>query len=101
RLLLELRHEVVQARAREGQNRWERLAFKVWAWVMSHPRVYEMASLAAGLLASEEAGQTWIRRAPALLNAGPLRAWLDYRDLPAPGRSFRMLWRERTARVRE
>ncbi len=101
RLLLELRAEIVKARTRESRNRWERTAFRIWAWVMTHPRLYEMLSLAAGLLASEEAGPSWLRRAPALLNAGPLRAWLDHRDLPLPGRSFRALWRQRTARVRE
>ncbi|MCS7316244.1 MAG: LutB/LldF family L-lactate oxidation iron-sulfur protein [Bryobacteraceae bacterium] len=101
RLLLELRAEVVKARTRERQNRWERAAFRLWAWVMTRPRVYEALSLAAGLLASEEAGPNWLRRLPALLNAGPLRAWLDYRDLPLPGRSFRQLWRRRTAKVRE
>ncbi len=101
RLLLELRAEIVKAKTREKQNRWERLAFRLWAWVMTRPRLYEGLSLAAGLLASEEAGQSWLRRLPGLLNAGPLRAWLDYRDLPLPGRSFRELWRRRTARVRQ
>lgn len=101
RLLLELRAEVVKASTREKQNRWERLAFRLWAWVMTRPRLYEALSLAAGLLASEDAGQSWLRRLPGLLNAGPLRAWLDYRDLPLPGRSFRQLWKKRNARVRE
>lgn len=101
RLLLELRAEIVKAQAREGQNRWERLGFRLWSWVMTRPRLYEALSLAAGLLAGEGSDQGWLRQLPGLLNAGPLRAWLDYRDLPAPGRSFRALWRQRTARVRE
>ena len=101
RLLLELRAEVVKTQAREKPQRRERWAFKLWAWVMSRPRVYEALSLAAGLLAAEGDNQGWLRRLPGLLNVGPLRAWTEYRDLPAPGRSFRALWRQRTARVRE
>ncbi len=93
RILLELRSEVKKAEAREGAGRLERLAFRIWAWVMRHPRIYEMAGMAAASLApSESAG--WVRHAP--FNVGPLRAWLSQRDLPPPAaKSFRQLWRER------
>jgi len=93
RILLELRAEVKKAEARDGAGRLERLAFRVWAWVMRHPRIYEMAGMAAASLApSESAG--WVRSAP--VNMGPLRAWLSQRDLPPPpAKSFRQMWRER------
>jgi len=73
----------------------ERLAFRVFAWVMRHPTVYEMAGrMAAGFAGSN--GEGWLRSLPAMLNIGPLRNWLQERDLPAPpARSFRQLWRQR------
>ncbi len=88
RILLELRSEVVQAKTQEASNRWERIAFRMWAWVMRHPKVYEAMSLVAG-------------GAP-MINAGPLKAWTSVRDLPPmPERSFRTMWRERTGTVRQ
>jgi len=65
----------------------------VWAWVMRHPRIYEMAGMAAASLAPPESAG-WVRNAP--VNVGPLRAWLSQRDLPPPpAKSFRQMWRER------
>ena len=92
KLLLELRTEVHAAEAERGQGRIERLGFRAWAWVMRHPRIYEMAGLMASAVLP---GDHWFSRAPGLLNHGPLRAWLSQRDLPPVGKSFRQLWRER------
>ena len=92
-ILLDLRSEVKKAEAHEGTNRLERLAFRAWAWVMRHPRIYEIAGMAAASLAPSEEGG-WVRSAP--VNIGPLRAWLSQRDLPpAAPKSFRQMWRER------
>jgi L-lactate dehydrogenase complex protein LldF len=86
KVLLDLRAEVKKAEAREGKSRLERLAFKLWAWVMCHPRIYEMAGLAAGARPPAEFGR-WVP---------PLRAWLSQRDLPPPpGKTFRQMWRKR------
>src|ERR1700736_6036224 len=41
KILLELRSDVKKSEAREKQNRIEKLAFRVFAWVMTHPRIYE------------------------------------------------------------
>jgi L-lactate dehydrogenase complex protein LldF len=92
-ILLDLRSEVKKAETREGTNRLERLAFRVWAWVMRHPRIYEIAGMAAAALApSRDSG--WVRSVP--VSAGPLRAWLSQRDLPpAAPKSFRQMWRDR------
>ena len=92
-ILLDLRSEVKKAETREGTNRVERLAFRVWAWVMRHPRIYEIAGMAAASVAPSGDGG-WVRSVP--LSAGPLRAWLSQRDLPpAAPKSFRQMWRER------
>jgi L-lactate dehydrogenase complex protein LldF len=94
KLLLALRSEVNQAQARAGQGRLERLGFRVWAWAMRHPRIYEMLGFMSSAVLG--GGEGWIRRAPRLLNYGPLAAWLSQRDLPRlPARSFRQWWRAR------
>jgi len=93
RILLELRAEVKKAEARDGEGGLERLAFRIWAWVMRHPRIYEMAGMVAASLAPSTGGG-WVRNAP--FEVGPLRAWLSQRDLPpAAPKSFRQMWRER------
>src|SRR5262249_57717063 len=95
KVLLALRADVKKAEAREGQGKLERLAFRIWAWVMRHPRIYEMAGMAAGSLAPESK-DGYIGKAPPWMNAGPGRRWLSQRDLPAPApKSFRQMWRTR------
>jgi len=95
KVLLDLRSDVKKTEAREKQNRLERLAYKVFAWVMTHPRIYEFAGrLAASVAPSGDGG--WIRSVPAPMNVPPVRAWLSERDLPPPpSKSFREMWRRR------
>jgi len=96
KILLELRSEVKKSEEREGASRLERLAFRVWAWVMRHPLFYEMAGMAAVALAPSQDGGGWVRSAPAAVKVAPLNAWLSQRDLPPPpAKSFRQMWRER------
>jgi L-lactate dehydrogenase complex protein LldF len=76
RVLLELRSEVRKAEARERRNRLEKLAFRAFAWLASHPRVYELtAPLGIALMPSR------------------LRERFGLTELPA--RSFRQLWSRR------
>jgi len=50
--------------------------------------------VAAGVAPAENGA--WLRKAPALMDVAPVRAWLSQRDLPpAPPKSFRELWRKR------
>jgi L-lactate dehydrogenase complex protein LldF len=84
KILLELRSDVKKAETRDHQNRLERLGFRAFAWLMTHPGLYEMA----GRIARSMGWPTG--------NRGPLGAWLDERELPPlPAHSFRELWRRR------
>jgi L-lactate dehydrogenase complex protein LldF len=95
KVLLDLRSDVKKAETREHQNRWEKLAFRAFAWLMTHPRVYEMAGrIGASMAPSGDGG--WIRSIPPPMNVGPAQAWLSERDLPpSPSQSFREMWRKR------
>jgi L-lactate dehydrogenase complex protein LldF len=95
KVLLDLRSDVKKAETREHQNRLEKLAFRAFAWLMTHPRVYEMAGrIAASMAPSGDGG--WIRSIPPPMNVGPAQAWLSERDLPpSPSQSFREMWRKR------
>ncbi len=84
RILLELRSEAVEMKTHEDANRWERLGFRAWAWLMRHPKLYQ----AFGLIASGMPVD--------LLKIGPVKAWTSQRELPVPPeRGFREMWRER------
>jgi len=75
KILLELRQE-------SPKKREEKLAMRLFSWIMRHPRVYEQFR--------------WVRKMRKLPSAGPLKAWLSERDLPElPARSFREEWKRR------
>jgi len=93
KILLDLRSEVKKSETRENQNRWERLAFRAFAWLATHPKIYAMAGRLAAAAAPSTDG-AWIRQMP--ISLGPVKAWLSARDLPPPPpKSFRDLWRNR------
>ncbi len=95
KILLELRSDVKKTEAREKQNRLEKFAFRFFAWLMTHPRIYELAGRMAAAAAPSESGG-WIRSLPASMNFGPAKAWTSQRDLPPPPtKSFREMWRQR------
>ena len=95
KILLELRSEVKKTETREKQNRLEKLAFRAFAWLATHPRLYELAGRMAGALAPGD-GSRWISNVTPAMNVGPVRAWLSQRDLPPPpSKSFREMWRRR------
>jgi L-lactate dehydrogenase complex protein LldF len=96
KILLELRSEVKKTETREKQNRLEKLAFRAFAWLMTHPRLFELAGrMGSGMAPAQDGG--WLRSLPQPFAAiPPVRAWLSRRDLPPPpAKSFRQLWRER------
>ena len=84
KILLELRSDIKKSDAREGRNRLEKLGFRAFAWLMTHPRMFEMA----GRIGRSMGWPTTTK--------GPLGAWLSERDLPPlPAHSFREMWRRR------
>jgi L-lactate dehydrogenase complex protein LldF len=96
KILLQLRSEVVEAKTRDGKNHAERKAFRAWAWVMRHPRVYERLASLASRMAPMPDRDGWIRHLPSFMMVGPLEHWISQRDLPPPAlKSFRQLWAER------
>jgi len=81
-VLLDLRSDVKKAETREKKNRLEKFSFRMFAWMMTHPRVYAWAG--------------WMVRHGPVLNVGPVRAWTSQRDLPPiPRQSFRDIWSRR------
>lgn len=75
KILLELRQE-------SPKKAPEKLAMRMFSWIMRHPHVYEQFR--------------WVRKMRKLPAAGPLKAWLSQRDLPQlPARSFREEWKRR------
>jgi L-lactate dehydrogenase complex protein LldF len=94
KLLLDLRADVTADKKEHGGGAMERFMFRVFAWVMRHPRVYSLGGRIASAFGPK--GGEWIRTAPWFLNIAPVRGWLSQRDLPPPAaKSFRQLWRER------
>jgi L-lactate dehydrogenase complex protein LldF len=84
KILLELRSDVKKAGARETQNRVEKMGFQAFAWLMTHPRMFEMVGRIGRSMGWPSA------------HVGPLGAWLSERELPAlPAHSFREMWRRR------
>jgi L-lactate dehydrogenase complex protein LldF len=80
-LLLAVRR---QATARRLAPLWLRAAMPLYAAVAARPRLYRWAWRAAARLAALVQRDGWIGRLP-----GPLAAWTDSRDFPAPAaRSF-------------
>jgi L-lactate dehydrogenase complex protein LldF len=89
KILLELRSDVKKSDAREGRNRLEKLGFCAFAWLMTHPRLFEMAGRIGRSMG-------WPTRGWLASTKGPLGAWLSERDLPPlPAHSFREMWRRR------
>jgi len=95
KILLELRSDVKKSETREKQNRWEKLAFRAFAWLMTKPSLFEMAGRIGASMAPSSDGK-WISSVPAAMNLPPVKRWLSQRDLPPPpSKSFRELWRQR------
>lgn len=94
--LLQLRSEVTEEKARLETGRSERRGFQMYAWLMKHPALFRLFGKIGAKIAPRPRAGDWIRRLPGFMNAGPLRKWMEQRDLPPPApKSFHDLWKER------
>jgi L-lactate dehydrogenase complex protein LldF len=86
-LLLNLRHQLVERR----DVPWiERVLFRLWAYIMRHPRLYEYAIRGLALAQKPWVRQGWLRTLP-----GPFAGWTHTRDFKAVARqSFRRRWQD-------
>ncbi len=91
---INLHHHLLQNRRNAvaaGSRPWvERLAFRLWRWVMLSPRRFRLCG---------QIGRKLLRMIQALGLSGtvldPMRKWTKYREPPdLPKRSFRELWRD-------
>ena len=84
KLLLKLRSEATEAKRQQGKGGLERLAFRMFAWVMAHPKIYGLA------------GSIGAKLAPIVPPVGPLKNWASQRTLPRPAKqSFHQWWAAR------
>ena len=97
KILLELRHEVTEAKRQSGDGRLEKLAFQLYSFVMTRPGLYSfLADLAPHFFPGRRDG-AWIGKVPGVMAIPPVAGWLSQRDLPPPPqKGFRELWRERS-----
>jgi L-lactate dehydrogenase complex protein LldF len=87
KLLLKLRCEVTEAKQQHGAGGLERFAFRIFAWVMAHPKVYLLGGRIGAMLA------------PLVPPVGPLKKWASQRTLPRPAKqSFHQLWAARKSK---
>jgi L-lactate dehydrogenase complex protein LldF len=98
KILLELRADVVREKRHYGKGQLEEIAYQLYSYIMTKPRLYQFVARLAPRLFPGKPGE-WLRSLPWWMVAPPLTAWLQQRDLPGPpARSFRQLWRQRRAR---
>jgi L-lactate dehydrogenase complex protein LldF len=95
KILLSLRHSIVDMKRSRPESQYERIAFRLYSAVMTRPWLYKLATRIAPLAFPGEHGR-WMTSAPGFLSNSPLGQWLSQRDLPPPAeKPFRALWRER------
>jgi L-lactate dehydrogenase complex protein LldF len=102
-LLLHLRAEITErSEVRDERSEpvkrktGERLSFKIWAVVMTRPRLYEFSARVGHLLQGFITRGNRIGKVGGLIGrvAPPLAAWTRARDLrPIEAKSFRQQWR--------
>lgn len=88
KILLDLRKEVVAERTKASDNGMEKLAFKGFAWLMRHPKLFALAGRLGAIGA----------KLPFATKLGPAAKWGSVREVPTPANeSFRSQWRKRKA----
>ena len=96
KLLLQLRSEVTESKRSEHKDASERRAFRMYAWLMRHPSLFQAFGKIGSKFAPAPPHGGWVRRLPGIMRIGPLARWIAQRDLPPPAsKSFHELWKER------
>ena len=100
RLLLHLRSEITESQTGSGKSEGratERLAFKLWAKVMTRPWLYQASARMGRLLQKLIVKDGKIGKVNSF--GAPLIGWTSGRDLrPLEARSFRERWRSELAK---
>ena len=92
-LLLHLRAEITEGASK--QRIGERLAFSVWAWIMTRPRLYVLSARLSRWLQWLFVRDGKISDKPTTKIFSPLAAWTSGRDLrPLDDSSFRDRWKK-------
>ncbi|MDQ6663887.1 MAG: LUD domain-containing protein, partial [Acidobacteriota bacterium] len=87
-VLLDLRADVRQSREKSGSGRLERLGFRMFAFVMTRPRLFEWGGRFAKLFS----------KLPLMKRLPLVNSWVSQRDLPVfPAKSFREMWSDNDA----
>jgi L-lactate dehydrogenase complex protein LldF len=73
-----------------GKDRWEGLAYRIWAQILKRPWLYRLATRLARSVTRPLSKAGWIAKLP-----GPGGGWTSARDFPSPAsKSFREQWRD-------
>jgi len=90
-LLLKLRAQAVREHMAPA---WLKAGMKAYSAVATRPRVWKVLGSFVGRLGAGIATRGWLTRLP-----GPLSAWTESRDFPAPAaKSFTQSWRPKAQR---
>ena len=100
RLLLHLRSEITEQSTDSAETTkgrvGERIAFKLWASIMTRPRLYTLSARIGRLLQTLVVRDGKISNKPTTRVFAPLAAWTAGRDLrPMDSTSFRDQWKKK------
>ncbi|MDP9175268.1 MAG: LutB/LldF family L-lactate oxidation iron-sulfur protein [Planctomycetota bacterium] len=87
--LVNMRRDIV---ARHLNSKIERLIYRIWAWGMKSPFIYNTIGAMQKFDLRRRAKKTgWIKKMPSIASG-----WTQIRDMPAPAaRTFHQLWKDR------
>lgn len=90
-ILLDLRRDVVEARAHDSETFSERKAFQMYAWLMRRPKLYALA----GKIGSKFVHFPGVMSS-GVMNVGPAGKWSKVREMPMlASKSFRDQFKDR------